>query len=72
MLARPLLEEELKGKVDLKYYGYAGFKISFKDAKDKTRCVYININAENPDCPVEDKKMPPNDTDLCLVSHGQF
>lgn len=31
LLSMPLKEEELKGKVDIKYYGHAGIKISFKD-----------------------------------------
>ena len=34
LLARPLEESELKGKVDMKYFGHAGVKISFKDAED--------------------------------------
>ena len=72
LLAMPLKEEELKGKVDLKYYGHSGFKISFKDAEDKLRCIYINICSDNPNCPEEDRKQPPNDCDLALVTQGQL
>lgn len=31
LLAMPLKEEPMKGKVDLKHYGHSGFKISFVD-----------------------------------------
>ena len=34
MEARPLIEEEMKGKVDLKWMGHAGVKIQFKDAEN--------------------------------------
>jgi len=30
----PLKLPEMKGKVDIKWYGHAGFKITFKDAED--------------------------------------
>lgn len=72
LLAMPLKEEDLKGKVDLKYYGHAGFKISYKDEGDVRRNLYINICSDNPNCPEEDKKAPPNDCDLALVTHGQM
>lgn len=72
LLAKPLVEDELNGLVDLKYYGHSGFKISFKDEEAKTRCVYINICVDNPDCPPEERKNPPNDADLALCSHGQL
>jgi hypothetical protein len=68
----PLKEGELHGKVDLKYYGHAGFKISFKDADDTQRCIYINICSDNPNCPDVDRKEPPNDCDLALVTQGQL
>ena len=32
--AKPLMLDELKGKVDIKWFGHAGFKIQFKDEKD--------------------------------------
>ena len=69
---RPLTEVPLKGKVDLKWFGHAGFKISFKDELDIQRAVYIDIWVDNKDCPQEDKKECPNDADLILVTHGQL
>ena len=69
-LALPLKEEALKGKIDLKYFGHAGFRISFKDEKDVQRAIYININADNADCPESDRKNPPNDADLICVTQG--
>ena len=30
--ARPLLDDPIKGNVDMKWYGHAGFKIHFLDA----------------------------------------
>jgi len=35
MDAEPLKEDVLKGKVDIKWYGHCGFKISFLDASEK-------------------------------------
>ena len=72
MDARPLTLEALKGKVDIKWFGHAGFKISFKDAEDVHRNLYVDIWIDNKDCPEEEKKECPNDVDLALVTHGQL
>lgn len=64
--------EDLKGKVDMKWYGHAGIKLHFKDDKEEHRNIYINICSDNPNCPEEEKRAPPNDADLALVSHGQI
>ena len=34
MMARELQEQELKGKVDIGYYGHAGIRVSFVDANN--------------------------------------
>ena len=68
--ARSLEEEELKGKVDVRWFGHAAFKISFKDADNEQRNIYIDFWADNKDCPEEVKTNPPNDADLVLVTHG--
>lgn len=70
--AKPLQHEALKGKVDIKWYGHAGFKIQFKDKDDVQRCIYIDIWPDNKECPEAEKKEPPNDCDLALVTHGQI
>ena len=69
---RPLTHDELKGKVDLKWFGHAGFKLNFMDANEKQRCIYIDVWIDNSDCPEEEKKECPNDADLALVTHGQL
>ena len=66
----PLKHAELKGKVDLMWYGFAGWKIMFKDANDKNRVLYIDIFSDNKDCREEEKANPPNDADLVMVSNG--
>jgi hypothetical protein len=71
MMERPLKEEDLKGKVDLKWMGHAGFKIHFLDAENVHRNIYIDIWADNKDCAPEDKKDCPNDADLCLITAGE-
>ena len=60
----------MKGKVDIKWYGHSGFKISFKDASDSQKAVYIDIWIDNKNCPDEDKIACPNDADLVLITHG--
>jgi len=60
----------LKGQVDLRWYGHAGFKLSFIDEQDQHRNIYIDFWADSPETPAEDKKSPPNDCDLALVTHG--
>lgn len=70
MEARPLKEEDLKGKVDLKWMGHAGFKIHFMDADNVHRNIYIDVWADNVDCGKEDKEECPNDADLCLITSG--
>jgi L-ascorbate metabolism protein UlaG (beta-lactamase superfamily) len=72
MDARPLTLEKLKGKVDLKWFGHAGFKLQFLDAKEIHRNIYIDVWIDNKDCPEEEKKECPNDADLILVTHGQL
>lgn len=72
LLAMPLRQDAMKGKIDLKYYGHAGFKISFNDHEEKQRCIYINVFVDNPDCPMSDRTAPPNDCDVVCVSHGQI
>jgi len=32
--AKPLVQDKLKGKVDIKWYGHAGFKVGFMDKDD--------------------------------------
>lgn len=66
----PLKHEPLKGKVDIQWFGHAGFKIQFKDKDDTQRCIYIDIWIDNKDCPEEVKQECPNDCDLALVTHG--
>lgn len=70
--ARPLQLEKLKGKVDLKWFGHAGFKIQFLDEKEVHRNIYVDVWIDNKDCPEEEKKECPNDADLVLVTHGQL
>jgi len=70
--AKPLSLEPMKGKVDIKWFGHAGFKVSFKDKDDVQRSIYIDIWIDNKDCPEEEKKECPNDCDLALVTHGQL
>lgn len=70
--ARPLVHDELKGKVDLKWFGHAGFKLNFLDASEVQRTIYIDVWIDNKDCPEEEKKECPNDADLVLVTHGQL
>ena len=70
MEARPLTHDELKGKVDVKWYGHAGFKIHFLDKDNEHRNIYVDIWIDNKDCPEEEKAVCPNDCDLALVSHG--
>lgn len=70
--AKPLTQDALKGKVDIKWYGHCGFKIGFKDKDGVQRSVYIDIFIDNKDCPEEHKKEAPNDADLALVTHGQM
>ena len=70
--ARPLDEDALKGKVDIKWYGHAGFKLGFKDQDGVQRAIYVDVWIDNKDCPEEEKKDCPNDCDLALVTHGQL
>lgn len=56
MEARPLTQEDLKGKVDIKWFGHAGFKIHFLDKDEEHRNVYVDIWIDNKDCPEEEKK----------------
>ena len=72
MAARPLTLDTLKGKVDLKWFGHAGFKVQFLDDKEVHRNIYIDVWIDNKDCPEEEKKECPNDSDLVLVTHGQL
>jgi len=72
MDATPLELTPLKGDVDLKWYGHCGFKVSFMDAGDQHRNIYIDVWVDNKKCPPEDKKNPPNDVDLALVTSGAF
>lgn len=72
MDARPMHLDPLKGKLDIKYFGHAGFKISFLDDTNRHRNIYIDIWVDNPLCPEEEKKECPNDMDLALVTHGQL
>ena len=60
----------MKGKVDVRWFGHASFKISFKDADNEQRNIYVDYWADNKDCPEEVKANPPNDADLVLVTHG--
>ena len=69
---KPLTLEPMKGKVDIKWFGHAGFKVQFKDKDDVQRCLYIDIWIDNKDCPEDEKKECPNDCDLALVTHGQL
>jgi len=32
--AKPLVQDKLKGKLDIKWFGHAGFKLSFLDEKE--------------------------------------
>ena len=70
MMEAPLAEEDLKGKVDLKWLGHAGFKVHFLDAEGVHRNIYIDVWADNSDCSKKDKENCPNDADLCLVTSG--
>lgn len=65
-----IIHDNLKGKVDLKWFGHSGFKISFKDANEIWRAIYIDIWIDNKNCPDEEKNRCPNDADLVLVTHG--
>ena len=70
--AKPLTHEKLKGKVDIKWFGHAGFKVHFKDKDNVNRCIYIDIWIDNKDCPEDEKAECPNDCDLACVTHGQL
>lgn len=72
MDARPLQLEKIKGKLDIKWFGHAGFKLQFLDEKDVHRNIYVDVWIDNKDCPEEEKKECPNDADLVLVTHGQL
>jgi len=67
---RPLTFEDLKGKVDVKWFGHAGFKVHFLDKDNEHRNIYIDIWIDNCFCPEEEKAECPNDVDLALVTHG--
>ena len=69
--ATPLANSELKGKVDVKFFGHAGFKIHFLDAEEVHRNIYIDIFIDGIETSEEDKKNCPNDCDLALVTMGQ-
>lgn len=69
-MAMELKNEDLKGTIDMKWFGHAGIKLHFLDSENQHRNIYINVCSDNPNCPVEDKKSPPNDCDLALVTHG--
>lgn len=68
----PLDLDELKGKIELKWFGHAGFKVHFKDEKGVDRAIYIDYWANNRHTPEEDKWKLYNDADLILVSCGQL
>ena len=70
--AKPLVQDKLKGKLDIKWFGHAGFKLSFLDEKEVQKNIYIDVWIDNKDCPEEEKKECPNDADLVLVTHGQL
>ena len=71
MEAKPLTQEAMKGKVDIKWYGHCGFKIQFMDKQNVQRVIYIDLWMDNLDCPDEAKKDGPfNDADLVLITHG--
>ena len=63
--------DELKGDVDIKWYGFCGFKIHFLDKQREHRNIYVDIFIDAPECPAEDKKECPNDCDIALVTKGQ-
>ena len=69
--ARDLQFDTLNGKVDIKFYGHAGFKIHFMDEEDEHRNIYIDMWKHNKDCPTEDVDAFQNDCDLTLVTHAQ-
>ena len=69
--ARNIEHEALKGKVDVKFYGHAGFKIHFLDEDDEHRNIYIDLWLDNKDCPAEDREAFQNNCDLSLVTHAQ-
>jgi len=53
---RPLELDKLKGELDIKWFGHAGFKLSFLDEKEIHRNIYIDVWIDNKDCPEEEKK----------------
>ena len=53
---REMDNDELKGKVDIKWYGHSGFKIHFLDKQKEHRCIYIDIWVDNKNCLVKDKE----------------
>ena len=62
-------KQDIDSKVELKWYGHSGFKISFNDLEGVNRCIYIDIWKDNKDC--KDTECP-TDCDLALVSSGSF
>lgn len=62
--------EDMKGKVDISWFGHGGFKIHFKDEEGEVRNIYVDIWIDNVDCPKDLKEQPPNDADLVLISRG--
>lgn len=43
MEAKPLLQSEVKGKVEAEYLGYCGFKYQWVDSKNTQRVIYMNF-----------------------------
>ena len=62
--------DALLGEVDLRFFGYGGFKIQFSDKNNVMKNIYVNVNPDNEDCPEEVKKECPNDADLIMVTNG--
>ena len=60
----------IKGKLDLKWFGDFGFKLSFYDAEERKRTIYIDINVDNDDCLTQDQENCRHDADLALVTSG--
>jgi L-ascorbate metabolism protein UlaG (beta-lactamase superfamily) len=68
------MESQSNSKVQIRWLGHAGFKITFPDPKDAgvTRTIYVDTWLDGPTSPADVKGTVPTDADLVLVTHGHF
>ena len=61
-------------KVQIRWLGHAGFKITIPDPVEAriTRNIYIDVWIDAPTGPEDIKNSIPDDADLILVTHGHY